>query len=65
MKTKPKQKLGPNQKRWIKALRSGKFTQGKEKLHSLDGAMCCLGVACNIFGMKPKKVAEKGKTYRL
>lgn len=32
---------------WIEALRSGKYEQTKEALHSGDG-YCCLGVLCDI-----------------
>jgi len=44
-----KQKLGPNQRKWLKALESGKFKQGKEVLRSIDNKFCCLGVACELF----------------
>jgi hypothetical protein len=33
--------------RWVKALRSGEYKQGKEQLKSKDG-FCCLGVLCDI-----------------
>lgn len=42
------QELGPNQKRWIAALRSGEYAQGQRALHE-EGRFCCLGVACHIF----------------
>lgn len=32
MKQAKKQKLGPNQKKWTRALRSGKFKKGRSKL---------------------------------
>lgn len=35
-------------KRWVKALRSGKYKQTKNKLATPDG-FCCLGVACEMF----------------
>jgi hypothetical protein len=35
-------------KRWVEALRSGKYEQGGGYLHR-DGRFCCLGVACDIF----------------
>ncbi len=35
--------------RWCKALRSGKYQQGKEKLKSDDGKFCCLGVLCEVY----------------
>lgn len=31
-------------KRWIKALRSGEYKQGKQYLHRPDNTFCCLGV---------------------
>lgn len=34
-------------KRWIKALRSGKYKQTKGVLHNEDG-FCCLGVLCDL-----------------
>ena len=43
-----------NQDRWIAALRSGKYKQGKKFLHQADGSMCCLGVAAVLF--KPDEV---------
>ena len=33
--------------RWVAALRSGEFEQGKEYLNR-DGRMCCLGVLCEL-----------------
>ena len=53
--------------KWVKALRSGKYTQGKKKLKRVMGSdipgfynklakpeFCCLGVACDIGIAKPK-----------
>lgn len=34
-------------KRWVEALRSGKYKQGKERLKSEQG-FCCLGVLCDL-----------------
>ena len=34
--------------KWIDALRSGEYEQGKEKLRSVSG-YCCLGVLCDIY----------------
>ena len=42
-----KQNLGPRQREWIEALRSGKYEQGRMYLN-LGGKFCCLGVACDI-----------------
>jgi hypothetical protein len=35
--------------RWLKALRSGEYKQGTDRLYSLDGSFCCLGVLADIF----------------
>ena len=35
-------------KRWIKALRSGKYKQGTERLKPTQDTFCCLGVAKEI-----------------
>jgi len=52
MTTSPKQELGPNQRAWIAALRSGEYKQGKHALHAIESqTMCCLGVACAIRGL--------------
>ena len=52
---KAKQKLGPNQRAWLRALRSGKYKQGRDSLTRIvDGKEkhCCLGVLCLVAGMK-------------
>ena len=35
--------------RWLPALRSGGYRQGKRTLRSVDDTFCCLGVACDIY----------------
>lgn len=35
-------------KKWVKALRSGKYTQTQSRLQDANGH-CCLGVACDLF----------------
>lgn len=40
--------------KWVEALRSGKFTQGKGRLQREDGSYCCLGVACEIYSQLTK-----------
>ena len=42
--------LGPNQKKWLAALRSGDYAQTRESLQDTNG-FCCLGVACDISGV--------------
>lgn len=39
-------------KQWIKALRSGKYQQGKYTLQDENG-YCCLGVACRVVIKNP------------
>lgn len=36
-------------KKWVEALRSGNFQQGKGRL-LMDNKFCCLGVLCEISG---------------
>jgi hypothetical protein len=36
--------------KWVKALRSGKYTQGRGRLKTTTGRHCCLGVLCDITG---------------
>ena len=47
--------LGPKQKKWIKALRSGKYKQGKYHL-CVDNEYCCLGIANEVLdlGINPR-----------
>lgn len=38
-----------NRKKWVEALRSGKYTQGTHALRWVsDDSMCCLGVLCDV-----------------
>lgn len=46
------------QEKWVAALRSGEFKQGKHVLRSDDGEYCCLGVACELL-------ARDGKVERV
>lgn len=34
--------------RWVRALRSGNYKQGKQSLVLSDGSFCCLGVLCDL-----------------
>lgn len=41
-------------KKWLNALRSGKYKQTKRSLQN-DKGFCCLGVACDVFIPKGKR----------
>jgi hypothetical protein len=55
--TTTKQELGPNQKKWLEALRSGKYEQGTQYLRTIDDKFCCLGVACDLAGIPASRDA--------
>ena len=65
MTTKTKFKLGPKQRKWIAALRSGKFRQTTESLlHSKnDGGYCCLGVAKKVLKLKENSIYALRDTH--
>lgn len=46
-------------KKWISALRSGKYPQGTHRLNR-QGKYCCLGVACEVAGIKPELSTTEG-----
>lgn len=35
-------------RKWLEALRSGKYKQGQKRLRGLDNRYCCLGVLCDV-----------------
>lgn len=37
--------------KWVAALRSGEYKQGRLRLHNADNTYCCLGVAATICGV--------------
>lgn len=49
--------------KWINALRSGEYAQGRTHLQDGGNTFCCLGVACKIF--IPEKYQIKEKCGRL
>lgn len=65
--TRVARKLKPEYKeRWLKALRSGDYSQGKGYLKTIDNRYCCLGVLCDIFSEKVNgtwKLAESGTAF--
>jgi hypothetical protein len=45
-------KLKPEVKeKWLAALRSGEYNQGRRQLRTSDGNYCCIGVLCDISGL--------------
>ncbi len=38
--------------KWIEALESGNYVQGRGLLHTSKGGHCCLGVLCELTGVK-------------
>jgi hypothetical protein len=46
-------------KLWTKALRSGKYKQGKHTLRNHDNSFCCLGVLCDLYNKEQKKKKKK------
>jgi hypothetical protein len=53
--------------KWVKALRSGKYNQGRGKLNDGDENFCCLGVLCEIvkdtFDIKVEEAFDNGRRY--
>lgn len=43
--------LGPNQKKWVAALRSGEYKQSRDGCLEWQGKFCCLGVGAKISGI--------------
>lgn len=46
-------------KLWTKALRSGKYKQGKFNLRNHNNSFCCLGVLCDLYNKEQKKKKKK------
>jgi hypothetical protein len=44
-------------KKWVEALRSGEFDQGRSALETTQG-FCCLGVACKVYEKETGKSAK-------
>lgn len=42
------EQIAANRAKWLEALRSGKYQQGRDVLRAGD-SFCCLGVACDLY----------------
>lgn len=40
---------------WLRALRSGRYKQGQNRLRTQDDKFCCLGVLCDIYNKGLKR----------
>lgn len=46
-------------RRWVEALRSGQYIQGRSKLfEEYKGTFCCLGVLCDIQGVPRERTSQ-------
>lgn len=61
-------RLGPKQKKWVKALKSGDYNKATGNLCSINSVgnefHCCLGVACELF-LKSDPEIEEVSDYAL
>jgi hypothetical protein len=56
--------MNENARKWIEALRSGKYAQTHGRLQRASGGYCCLGVACDISKLGEwVKVDNVSKSY--
>lgn len=56
---KPKKMKPEIKEKWVRALRSGEYTQGKLQLRTKNDEFCCLGVLCNIHAQDVPTTASK------
>jgi hypothetical protein len=50
--------------KWVAALRSGEYPQGKDFLQS-NGKFCCLGVLCEVAGIHGQQLSDNGAAVYL
>ena len=59
--------LNENVKKWVAALRLGKYRRTTGMLHRRGSGYCCLGVACEVYiqhgGVLTKAIGEGAVTY--
>lgn len=51
--------------RWVAALRSYKYKQGKYFLRNKDDKFCCLGVLCDLHAQDHPHIAAKQRSARV
>jgi len=49
--------------KWVNALRSGNYTQGRRVLRTADNEYCCLGVLCDVTDQSKWVLPDIGKFY--
>lgn len=49
--------------RWLEALESGEYKQGRGSLHPKGDTFCCLGVLCDLFGDGSWGIADNLNVY--
>lgn len=52
-------------KKWIEALRSGRYKQGQARLRSVNDEFCCLGVLLDVLGEGKWEESNYGKYYEI
>lgn len=52
MTTYTAEETAANRAKWVVALRSGEYVQGRALLRSADDRFCCLGVACELAALE-------------
>lgn len=50
-------------KKWVSALKSGKYKQGSGYLRNVNDEFCCLGVACDLVGVEWGRVSKYNDAY--
>ena len=46
------------QEKWVEALESGEYKQGKTYLRDSEDKYCCLGVACEVMGVEKTYIGD-------
>ena len=49
--------------KWLEALRSGRYKQGRRRLRNCKDEFCCLGVLCDISGQGQWRQGDYSSNY--